>query len=449
MSRPPSGQSSTSQPTSIAALQLHPLPGMDYVAIAAAQLLCPETAQLRDSEALRVVSVAAGSAFLWCDTSTGQPRPLLPPVYRKQLFSLIHGLAHPGIRATKRLVAARAVWRRMASDVTAWCRDCQDCQRAKVTRQPHAPVQPIEVPTRRFSHVHVDIVGPLPTSAAGHSHIFTMIDRSSRWVEAVPLLSTSTSACVEALLATWVARFGVPALLTSDRGVQFTSAVWTALCHRLGISHITTTAYHPQSNGMVERWHRQMKDALRARLAGSAWPEHLPWVLLGLRAAPKEDTGISSAELVYGSPLTLPGEFLDNGDEPASFFVEKLRTEQNSLPTRPLAKPGVETGPPKGLLQADFVYVKRGSVAPPLTPLYQGPYLVTKKGPKFFQVEIGGRSETITVDRLKPHSGHAPVVPAEPPRRGRPPMASAINTSSPASVLPASSLGGAPVAAND
>ena len=67
---------------------------------------------------------------------------------------------------------------------------------------------------------------------------------------------------------------------------------------RLGIRHHLTTAYHPQSNGMVERAHRALKDALRARLAGSDWLAHLPYVLLGLRATPKEDSNISAAELV-------------------------------------------------------------------------------------------------------------------------------------------------------
>ena len=98
----------------------------------------------------------------------------------------------------------------------------------------------------------------------------------------------STGDCVEALISGWVARFGVPADITSDRGVQFSSGVWAGLCRRLGISHHSTTAYHPQSNGMVERFHRQLKDALRARLQGQDWVSQLPWVLLGLRAAPKE-----------------------------------------------------------------------------------------------------------------------------------------------------------------
>ena len=81
-------------------------------------------------------------------------------------------------------------------------------------------------------------------------------------------------------IAAWVARFGVPARLTSDQGRQFMSTLWTLTCQQLGVEHITTTAYHPQSNGMVERSHRQLKDALRACLAGPTWPDHLPWVLL-------------------------------------------------------------------------------------------------------------------------------------------------------------------------
>ncbi len=86
----------------------------------------------------------------------------------------------------------------------------------------------------------------------------------------------------DALFARWLCRFVVPAAVTSDRGTQFTSVVWEALCARLGNKHITTTVFHPCSNGMVKRAHRQLKDALLARQAEIDWPEHLPWVLLGL-----------------------------------------------------------------------------------------------------------------------------------------------------------------------
>ncbi|MFO0004092.1 MAG: hypothetical protein ACK559_23470, partial [bacterium] len=92
---------------------------------------------------------------------------------RRDVFRAIHELAHTGIHATRRLMAARVVWRGMASDVA--------------NPQHTAPVQPIPIPERRFTHVHVDLVGPLPTSAEGFKYLFTMVDRSSRWLEATPL----------------------------------------------------------------------------------------------------------------------------------------------------------------------------------------------------------------------------------------------------------------------
>ena len=116
---------------------------------------------------------------------------------------------------------------------------------------------------------------------------------------------------------------------------KFTSEIWTELCSCLGIKHSPTTAYHPQANGMVERYHRQLKDALRARLAGADWYHHLPWVLLGLRSAHEEDSAVSSAEMVYVSPLTLPGQFLDAPDPPNQEFIQDIRERVNLKPPPP------------------------------------------------------------------------------------------------------------------
>ena len=123
---------------------------------------------------------------------------------------------------------------------------------------------------------------------------------------------TSATACARVLISQWIARFGVPSDISSDRGPQFTSALWAEVGKLLGMKHHRTTSYHPQANGLVERFHRSMKASLRARLKGPDWINELPWVLLGLRTAPKEDLDTSSAELVYGAPLTVPGDFLAN-----------------------------------------------------------------------------------------------------------------------------------------
>jgi hypothetical protein len=150
---------------------------------------------------------------------------VIPVEDRRTVFNAFHGLAHAGARATRRLLAARVVWRGMNSDVAAWIRDCQQCCRGKVTSQPAAPVQPIDVLAKRFNHVHIDLVGPLPVAEDGSTYLLTMVDRKTRWLEAVPLRSMEAAACTDASIGTWVARYGVPAVVTTDRGRQFTSAV--------------------------------------------------------------------------------------------------------------------------------------------------------------------------------------------------------------------------------
>ena len=151
-----------------------------------------------------------------------------------------------------------------------------------------------------------------------------MINRTSRWPEAVPLASITTKSCARAFISSWVSRFGVPALLTSDRGAQFTSAVWSEVCSVLGVSHLQTTSYHSQSNGMIECFHRSLKSSLRARLAGSDWVNHLPLVMLGLRSSPKDDSGFSPAEALYGTNLSLPGKFLEHTELPPDVFLRKV-----------------------------------------------------------------------------------------------------------------------------
>ena len=169
--------------------------------------------------------------------------------------------------------------------------------------------------------MHIDLVGPLPPSG-GHTHILTIMDRSTRWPEAVPVSDTSARAVAEAFLQTWVACFGVPSTLTSDRGPQFTSALWAELCRLLGIDHVQTTAFHPQSNGLLERFHRRLKDALRARATCPSWAAQLPLIMLFLRATPREDVQRSPAEAVYGSQVVLPGQLLLAGaDPPEGFFL--------------------------------------------------------------------------------------------------------------------------------
>jgi hypothetical protein len=169
--------------------------------------------------------------------------------------------------AMRWLIASHFVLPCLASPVASWCRDCQQCQRATVITQPASAPQHIVNRTQQFSHLHIDLVGPFPVSASGHTHLLAILDRSTLWAEAIPPCSTSAASCTAALVNSWVAQFSVPEQITSDGGRQFRSAVWDTLTHRLGVKIHFNKPYHPQSNGAVERFHCRLKDSLWVRLA--------------------------------------------------------------------------------------------------------------------------------------------------------------------------------------
>ena len=229
--------------------------------------------------------------------------------------------------------SARFVWSRMASDCLAFARSCQRCQVSKVVRHVHSPLMRRPLPDDCFLSLHLDLVGPLPESE-GYIYLLTIIDRYSRWLEAVPLSSATATDCAQALLRHWVSRFGVP---QDDQGSQFTSVLWSDLMAALGVKALRTTSYHPQSNGMVERVHRVLKERLMSRSPqASDWVSNLPLVLLGIRTSTRDSSAVSPAHLMYGSTLRLPGEFFPSGASQRSVctsdFVDNCSVQSEISP---------------------------------------------------------------------------------------------------------------------
>ena len=415
LSRPPAV---AGQPPAVAAVAPPASTGpLSWRELADGQSTWAEMEELKKSAVLQLEVVNAQGVAVWCDMSTGVVRPLVAPGQRQHVFNSVHQLAHAGTRATSRMLSSRFVWPHMATDIKELCRQCVACQRGKVVRHVKTEEEKIAIPKQRFSHVHVDIVGPWPTTKEGYRYLLTIIDRSTRWFEVAPLQSVTSELVLDAFVTTWVARYGVPAKITTDRGAQFTAGLWTTWCQQQNVRHITTTAFHPQANGMIERFHRQLKDALRARETGDAWYPHLPWVLLGLRAAPKDECGVSTAEATLGQRLVVPGEL----HQPEESVQPPLRAEcpPKVIPESKRTYAQVVADNP-ALDTVTMVYVLRGGHTTPLSTCYSGPFEVVARGPKVFQLKIGEKVETVSRDRLKPHLGKD-CPQAEVPRgRGRP-----------------------------
>uniref|UniRef100_A0A8C5DT92 Gypsy retrotransposon integrase-like protein 1 n=1 Tax=Gouania willdenowi TaxID=441366 RepID=A0A8C5DT92_GOUWI len=237
---------------------------------------------------------------------------VVPKEYRPQVLSIAHDsclAGHLGIKKTYFRVLRHFFWPGLKSDVAKYCRSCHTCQLAGKPNQPvpPAPLKPIPVLGEPFERVILDCVGPLPKTKAGHQYILTIMCAATRFPHAVPLRSLRTKPVVKALL--WFfSTFGLPREIQTDRGTNFMSKLFSQVVKELNIKHVTSSAYHPESQGALERFHQTLKSMLRKFCSESEkeWDEGLPLLMFAIRETPQESLGFSPCDLVFGHTVRGP-----------------------------------------------------------------------------------------------------------------------------------------------
>ena len=382
---------------------------IDLQAIARAQESDPDIATYSD----RLEAFSIGPRlYIRCDVSTPHPRPYLPETERRSVFDALHSLAHPGVKGSRRLIKSRYFWPNMDAEIKTWAEQCQHCQRAKTYR--HTKLEPIalHIPTNeRFEAVHLDIIGPLPAvsypgadSSVRFPYVVTCIDRATNWVEAIPVPSITAHAVAYAFLSGWIARWSVPLYVLTDRGRQFESELFTELSHLVGFHRLRTTAFHPATNGKIERAHRTIKAALMARRDN--WLMSLPVVLMGIRCMP-DDRGLSPYMAVTGKTPMCPRDMFAKpvlNREMSTRFISRFASEMRSLDFATL-NPFRTSRPvyiPRDLQTCTHVWLRVDRVRLSLEAPYEGPYQVLARNERNFIIQVAGREETVSIERLKP-----------------------------------------------
>nr|XP_015210947.1 PREDICTED: uncharacterized protein LOC107078390 [Lepisosteus oculatus] len=331
---------------------------------------------------------------------------LIPRPYQMKLLNLAHSHlmgGHLGVKKTSERLLSRFFWPGIYKAVEKYCRECPECQKSapQPYRNPLIPLPIIETP---FERIGMDLVGPLIRTTKGHQYILVIVDYATRYPEAIPLRAATAKNIARELVQLF-ALVGIPKEILTDQGTPFMSKVMRDLCKLLGIQQIRTSVYHPQTDGLVERFNKTLKSMLRKTMQkdGKNWDQLLPYLMFAVREVPQASTGFSPFELLYSRKprglLDVVKESWEHQPSPLQTIiehVEQMRERINVIV--PLVKENLE----KAQAQQQQIY-NRGAVAREfqigdrvLVPTpeckflasWQGPYEVVEKvGPVNYKVK--------------------------------------------------------------
>lgn len=239
---------------------------------------------------------------------------VVPDQLQKEVFNLLHGhslAGHFGSKRTIQNAISRCYWPHMSRMITEWCLQCNACE-ARRPPVPHqqAPMQNI-VTSMPFEKIAADLT-ELPLSHRGNRYILVVMDYFTKYMNLYALPDQRATTVAKCLFEDYISRHGVPQSLRTDQGRQFDSDLVKELCAHLGVHKTRTSAYHPMSDGMVERANRSIKDQLAKLLytKGGEWDDHLRHVEFAYNTSVHASTNHTPFFLTHGREARLPADVI-------------------------------------------------------------------------------------------------------------------------------------------
>ena len=337
--------------------------------------------------------------------------PLIPASLRSLLIQQSHdapGAGHLGPDKTAGRIRPVGYWVGMLQDIETHCRQCHICQSSKLTAPTRAPL--LNVPVGQpWQMVAVDIL-EVPVSYRNNRYLLVIQDYFTKWVEAVPLPDQTAARITKELVKVFTT-FGLPDILHSDQGRNFESTILRQTLDALGVTKSRTTAYHPQGDGMVERFNRSLLQMLRAYVQKEAdWERFLPLVLYAYRTAVHSSTDISPFELMFGRSPQKSVLQPNVAHDPSSYhglLQFKLAQLRDFVETRITAEAHHQKTSydrhvkVRSFCIGDPVWLSIPT-AGKLDPRWEGEWVVHSiPGPTSYTISDGRRFKTVHVNRLQ------------------------------------------------
>lgn len=206
---------------------------------------------------------------------------------------------HEGIERTFKRISERYTWKNMRQDIKQFIEKCTECQKNKILSKNKIPLKITpSTSSKPFEKIFLDILGPLPTTKKNNNYILTIQDDLTKLFIAKAIPDATAETTCRAFLESAICVYGVPKELVTDRNTNFISKLFQTLCKLLHVSQIQTTAYHPQSNGALERCHRTLKEYMRTYVCENLddWDENIQYFAFTYNITIHSSTGFSPHE---------------------------------------------------------------------------------------------------------------------------------------------------------
>ena len=255
---------------------------------------------------------------------------------REALITESHASAcggHKGVTKTYNRLRVNYYWNMMKRDIQRFIQRCRQCQLRKLTRiKTKQPVIITDTPGEAFDKLTLDIMGHLPITKNGSRYILTMQDLLTKYSVAVPLKEATSLTIADAFAKNFICTYGTPKAILTDQGTNFLSSLIRNLTRRFGIQHFKTTAYHPQSNGSLERSHHVLMEYLRTQVDKEEnWDDYIELAMFSYNTSVHEGTQYSSFELVFGRLARLSSAYLPIDEIVKTTYYEYLCKLFNKL----------------------------------------------------------------------------------------------------------------------